>query len=227
MNRTLRNYTRWVFWLYGLFWALSCGLGAEEPRPPQERPLVVLCLGDSLTAGYGLELSQAWPAQVEARLQAEGYAVRLVNAGLSGETSAGGLRRAAWVLKRPADVLILALGANDALRSLPVESCREQLRSIIRLARERQPGLRILLAGMKAPPNLGPEYQQAFDGIYPALAAEEQVSLLPFLLEGVAGVPDLNQADGLHPTAEGQSRIASLLLPQLRPLLEAARNSAE
>jgi acyl-CoA thioesterase-1 len=168
----------------------------------------IVFLGDSLTAGYGLEPQQAYPALVEQLLDERGRTVQVVNAGVSGDTTAGGLRRADWVLRQPVDVLVIALGANDALRGQPVEAARDNLRGIISKARAAHPRVRIILAGMLAPPNMGSAYQQAFRAIFPELAEAEAVELLPFLLEGVAGEPDLNLADGIHPNAEGQRRIA-------------------
>lgn len=172
----------------------------------------LLFLGDSLTAGYGLNPDNAYPQLVEAALRARGRDVTVVNAGLSGDTSAGGLRRMDWILRQPIDTLFVALGANDALRGLPVDTTRENLRAIIHAARAKQPEVRIILAGMLAPPNLGAAYRDAFASMFPELARSESVELLPFLLEGVAGVPALNLADGIHPNVEGQKRVADLVL---------------
>ena len=182
---------------------------------------VVLCaerivfLGDSLTAGMGLDPANAYPSLVEQALEAKGAEVTVVNAGLSGDTSAGGLQRADWILRQPMDVLVIALGANDALRGLPVEGTRENLRGIIRKARAKHPDVRIILAGMLAPPNMGAAYRKDFDAIYPELAKTESVELLPFLLEGVAGVPRLNLPDGIHPNIEGHRAIARLVLKKI------------
>lgn len=176
----------------------------------------IVCLGDSLTAGYGLEPDQSWPAQLEGMLRKAGRDATVVNAGVSGDTSAGGLRRVDWILRQEMDYLVIALGANDALRGFPVEATMGNLRGIIRKARARHPDVTIILAGMRAPPNMGTDYRKAFDEGYPRLAAEEEVRFLPFLLDGVAGVPELNLADGIHPNAEGQRKIASLFLDCLR-----------
>lgn len=181
----------------------------------------VLALGDSLTAGYGLEPDFAFPAILQDLAREAGYAVRVRNAGLSGETSAGGVRRLEWVLRQPVDVLLLSLGANDALRGIDPATTRENLRSMILRAREVQPGILIILGGMRAPPNLGSAYAEVFDAIFPELAEELDTGLIPFLLEGVAGEPALNQADGIHPTAEGQRRIARLVWPELERVLQA------
>lgn len=168
----------------------------------------IVFLGDSLTAGYGLSPEQAYPHLVGELLKRQGREVSIVNAGVSGDTTAGGLRRLGWILRQPVDTLFVALGANDALRGQSVEAAEANLRAIIRQARERHPGIRVVLAGMLAPPNMGADYQQAFAALFPRLAESEDVALLPFLLEGVAGQPELNLGDGIHPNEEGQRRIA-------------------
>lgn len=179
---------------------------------------VVVALGDSLTAGLGVAPDDAYPARLEARLRADGYAYRVVNAGVSGDTSAGGLRRVDWVLRLRPDVVIVALGANDGLRGLPVDALAANLEAIV--TRVRAAGARVLLAGMRLPPNYGAEYTGAFAAVFPAVARRTGVPLMPFLLEGVAGDARLNQPDGIHPTAEGQRIIADRLWPYLRPLLD-------
>ena len=200
---------------------LGCGVGFAAEKTP-----TVLFLGDSLTAGYGLETEQAYPALVEQQLLAEGLEVTVINGGLSGETTAGGLRRLRWVMQRPVDILVLALGANDGLRGLSVPAIEQNLRNIVQSARELQPGIQILLCGMYAPPNMGADYRAAFDEIYPRLADELSLTLLPFILENVAGVRALNQADGIHPNRDGQAVIAKNVLSTLRPLLgQASRPS--
>lgn len=199
---------------------------AADPTPPppasavpegdEDVPLVVF-LGDSLTAGYGLDEDHAYPAVVAERLAAEGTPVRVVNAGVSGDTTAGGLSRLDWLLRQRPDVLVVSLGGNDALRALEVGMTEENLRAIVR--RSRAAGARVLLTGMLAPPNYGPEYTEKFKEIFPRLAADLDVPLVPFLLEGVGGDPELNQSDGIHPTAEGQRRVAELVLPYLKEVL--------
>lgn len=179
----------------------------------------IVFLGDSLTAGLGLALDDAFPARLGRALAAQGLPATVVNAGVSGDTSAGGLRRLDWLLGQKPDILVLALGANDMLRGLPPEECAANLRAIVDKARAA--GAEVLLLGMRANPTLGPDYVAAFDGIYPSLAAPPSVTLVPFLLEGVAGVPALNQADGIHPTADGHARITDLVLPALAPLVRA------
>ena len=188
---------------------------AAVPAPAAERVIVVL--GDSLTAGLGVAREEAYPALLEARLRREGYDYRVVNAGVSGDTSAGGLRRVDWVLRARPEIVIVALGANDGLRGLPVDALRDNLERIVR--RVRAAGARVLLAGMRVPPNYGDEYARDFAAVFPEVARRTGVPLAPFLLDGVAGEARLNQADGIHPTAEGQRLIASRLWSHLRPLL--------
>lgn len=188
---------------------------AEAPAAPG--PLVVF-LGDSLTAGYGLTEEEAFPARLAAALREGGHPVRVVNAGVSGDTSAGGLRRLPWLLTQHPDVMVVALGANDGLRGLPVSLTEKNLREIVAQAKEK--GVRVLLLGLRLPPNLGADYVHAFEAVYPRVARETGAPLVPFFLEGVGGVAALNQEDGIHPTAEGQRRIAATVLPYLEPLVE-------
>jgi acyl-CoA thioesterase-1 len=213
----------------------ACGIGLErqapsdaggqpsanakpvDPTAPPARPRVV-ALGDSLTAGYGLLESQAYPALLQTKIDEEGYAFEVVNAGVSGDTSAGGLRRLDWALEGNVRVLILALGANDGLRGLPIAEMKENLGTIIDRARERN--IVVLLAGMEAPPNYGPEYVQAFRAAYREVSASKRVLLVPFLLDRVAGVGTLNQGDGIHPNVEGARIIADTIWPVLRNLLD-------
>ena len=178
---------------------------------------VIAALGDSLTAGLGVSPEEAYPAVLEARLRREGFEYRVINAGVSGDTSAGGLRRIDWVLKLRPDVVIVALGANDGLRGQAPDVLRDNLTRIIE--RARAAGVRVLLAGMRLPPNYGDDYVRAFAGVYPAVARATGVPLAPFLLDGVAGDARLNQPDGIHPTVEGQRVIAERLWPYLKPLL--------
>jgi len=178
---------------------------------------VIAALGDSLTAGLGVSPEEAYPAVLEARLRREGFEYRVINAGVSGDTSAGGLRRIDWVLKLRPDVVIVALGANDGLRGQAPDVLGDNLTRIIE--RARAAGVRVLLAGMRVPPNYGDDYARAFAGVYPAVARATGVPLAPFLLDGVAGDARLNQPDGIHPTVEGQRVIAERLWPYLKPLL--------
>ena len=178
---------------------------------------VIVVLGDSLTAGLGVAPEEAYPALLAARLRREGFDYRVVNAGVSGDTSAGGLRRVDWALKTHPEIVVVALGANDGLRGQPVAALRDNLTRIIE--RARAAGARVLLAGMRVPPNYGADYARAFAGVYPAVARTTGAALAPFLLDGVAGDARLNQADGIHPTAEGQRVIAERLWPYLKALL--------
>ena len=191
------------------------------------RPTVVF-MGTSLTAGYGLDdPAQAYPALLQRRADSLGLAVRVVNAGLSGETSAGALRRVDWVLRGPVDAFVLETGANDGLRALDVDATRANVVAAIRRVRALRPTARIYLVQMEAPPNLGADYTARFRGLYPEVAKAEGVTLLPFLLAEVAGRPGLNQPDGIHPTAAGAERVASTLWPALEPLFRQLDASAK
>ena len=191
--------------------ALGFGAGAARGEG------VVVALGDSLTAGLGVAADEAFPARLQARLRAEGYDYRVVNAGVSGDTTAGGLRRVDWALRAHPDVVIVALGANDGLRGQSPQAIRANLEEIV--ARFQAAGARVLLVGMRLPPNYGAEYTKEFEAVFPAVARRAKITLMPFLLDGVAADSRLNQADGIHPTAAGQQMIADRLWPYLRPLL--------
>ena len=190
---------------------------AEGASGSAGAPLVVF-LGDSLTAGLGVAESEAFPAVATARLLAEGRRVRMLNAGVSGDTSAGGLRRLEWLLAQRPDLVVVCLGANDGLRGLPLEQTEQNLRRIV--ARARGAGAAVLLIGMLVPPNYGPEYAPAFAALYPRIAKELDVPLVPFLLEAVGGRPELNQADGMHPTADGHRLMANTVYPALRKIVD-------
>ncbi len=185
---------------------------------PDTRPRIV-AFGDSLTAGLGVPAEESYPAQLQRRLDALGYTYRVINAGVSGDTTAGGLRRVSWILTNKPDLVILELGANDGLRGLSIDQTRHNLREIIQ--RLRGAGVGIVLAGMKLPPNYGQDYLARFEGIYPLLAKEYRLPLIPFFLEGVGGSPSLNQADGIHPTAKGYALVVEQVLRILSPLLNA------
>lgn len=182
-------------------------------------PKVILFFGDSLTAGYGLSPEEAFPALVETQLKKSGKNVKVVNAGLSGETSAGGLSRIDWILKQPVDIFVLELGANDGLRGLPVEQTRKNLQGIIAKVKAKYPSAKIVMAGMMVPPNMGKQYTEEFKKIYPELASANQATLISFLLDGVAGIEKLNQADGIHPNTEGHKIIATNLSRVFEKLL--------
>jgi acyl-CoA thioesterase-1 len=175
--------------------------------------------GDSLTAGYGVDLTEAYPALVQQKLAAAKLPWRVVNAGLSGETTAGGLRRLDWVLRQPADVFVIALGGNDGLRGIAPEVSRANLEAMIKRIQAKSPRVKVVLAGMQMPPNLGPDYTRAFASMYPELAAQYHLTLIPFLLEGVGGIARLNQADGIHPTPEGHQLVAETVWKSIQPLL--------
>ncbi|MDE2834385.1 MAG: arylesterase [Bacteroidota bacterium] len=187
---------------------------------PADSGITVVFLGNSLTAGHGLRISQAFPAVLQRRVDELGWPVTMVNAEVSGETTAGGLRRLQWLSRTDIDILVVALGGNDGLRGLPVEDTQANLLSIIRMAKREQPGMQVILAGMQVPPNLGAIYTQAFREIFPEVARQTESYLIPFLLEGVGGVAALNQPDGIHPTAEGQERLADNVWAVMRGLLE-------
>ncbi|MBC6416457.1 MAG: arylesterase [Rhodospirillales bacterium] len=187
---------------------------------PGKRPMLLAAYGDSLVHGYGLAPSDTLPERLEAALRQEGWAVTVVNAGNSGDTTASGLARLDWTLAEPPDALLLALGANDGLRGLDPAETEANLRAIVEILHRRQ--VPIQIAGMLAPRNLGPDYAAAFDPIYRKLARDYGLILTPFLLEGVALVPELNQADGIHPNAEGVAVMVQTLLPGTRALLRRA-----
>ncbi len=184
----------------------------------------IIFLGDSLTAGLGLDIGQSFPALIQTRIDAGAYPYEIVNAGVSGDTSAGGLRRLEWALGEGTPVvLVVALGGNDGLRGLPTEQLESNLAQIIEQGQKR--GLRVILAGMEAPPNFGADYTARFRAVYPRLAERYHVRLIPFLLEGVAGQAALNQADGIHPNARGAARVAELVWRVLEPELADTRRT--
>jgi acyl-CoA thioesterase-1 len=196
---------------------------ASAPAPATGRPRIV-ALGDSLTAGLGLSAADAYPALLQQRVQAEGLDFEVVNAGVSGDTSAGGLSRLDWALEGDVRVLIVALGGNDALRGLPTDQLQHNLARIIERAQAK--GIMVILAGMEAPPNYGRDYIVAFHKVYPALARQYNVAFVPFLLQGVAGSEGLNQRDGIHPTAAGARVVAANVWAALKPIAAAQRSTA-
>ena len=213
---------------------------SAEPASPLEHGNVVnadgpvrtiLCFGDSLTAGHGLEdrATQSFPALLQQKIREAGRRETVViNAGESGDTSAGGLRRIEWYLRQPIqiDVLVLALGANDGLRGIPTEETRRNLQGIIDKVKAKNPAVRVLVAGMMLPPNFGDEYTERFKALFPTLAEANHATLIPFLLQDVGGIANLNQRDGVHPTAEGQRIIANTVWGKLKPLVEGGTQSA-
>jgi len=202
--------------------AISAGVALVTEYPQAaDRPVNIVAFGDSLTAGYGLPAKEAFPAQLQRALSAKGFAVNVVNAGVSGDTSAGGLARLDWSVPDDTDAVILELGANDALRGFDPAIPRKALGTMLHRLGERN--IPVLLCGMVAPPNMGDDYSRAFNSIYPDLAAEAGAILYPFFLTGVAADPKLNQGDGLHPTAAGVAVIVDRILPQVEELIARAK----
>ncbi|NUM66937.1 arylesterase [candidate division KSB1 bacterium] len=193
---------------------------SSPPGQTAGAPRTILFLGNSLAAGFGLDPELAFPALIQQKIDSLGWNFNVVNAGLSGETSSGGLRRIDWLLQRDVDVLFLELGANDGLRGIPLELTKQNLQAIIARVRAKNPAVKIVIAGMMVPPNLGAEYTRAFRAIFPDLAKRNQAALVPFLLEGVGGVPELNLPDGIHPTAAGHRIVAQNVWKVLRPVLQ-------
>jgi acyl-CoA thioesterase-1 len=204
---------------------LLCLLAVIPNARAGEKPLRICVLGDSLTAGYGLAAADSFPAQLETALHRAGYQVEVQNAGVSGDTSAGGLARLDWALAERPDLMIVELGANDALRGLDPERTYRNLDAI--LTRLKSAGVQPLLAGMRAPRNLGPAYFTKFDRLYPELAKRHQAPFYPFFLDGVALRAELNQADGIHPNPEGVRAIVQRILPQVSLLLEQLAQAKE
>ena len=184
-----------------------------------EDPKVILCFGNSITAGYGLDPEFAYPARLEKILKDEGYNYSVLNAGLSGETSAGGLTRIDWILRNKIDIFILELGGNDGLRGLPLDQTRNNLESIVNKVLNKYPEAQIVIAGMMVPPNMGPEYSKEFTYVFNNLATEKNAILIPFLLEGVGGISELNLPDGIHPNMEGHQIVAQHVYNSIKDIL--------
>jgi acyl-CoA thioesterase-1 len=195
---------------------ISCLILLASTTPPK----LILFYGDSLTAGYGLSTEEAFPSIIDKKLKEKGKPAKVINAGLSGETSAGGLSRLDWILRQPVDVFVLELGANDGLRGLPLSETQKNLQLIIDKVLAKYPKAKIVIAGMMVPPNLGSDYTTQFQKIYPDLAKKNKAALIPFLLQGVAGDEKLNIADGIHPNVEGHKIVANNVLKVIEPLLE-------
>ena len=212
---TIGRTTRAVLFIGALFFLSA----AATPQPRN-----ILILGDSITAGYGLEPAQAYPAVIQAKIEAKRWQFNTINAGQSGDTSAGGLNRLNWLLKNRVDVLILELGGNDGLRGLPADTTQNNLQAIIDRTKAKYPAAKIILAGMQVPPNMGVDYAKQFNAIFPALAKKNQTALIPFVLEGVGGVRELNLPDGIHPTAKGHEIVAANVWKVLEPVLKSLSN---
>ncbi|WP_347159218.1 arylesterase [Pontibacter chitinilyticus] len=223
-----------ILFLSGLMGLTACGQAEQADRldgqqsaaaikeqAPQkkERKQTILFFGNSLTAGYGLEPDQAFPALIQQRIDSLNLPYKVINAGVSGETTAGGNSRIDWLLKQPIDIFVLELGANDGLRGINLTETYENLKSIIHKVRAKYPDVTIVLAGMQIPPNMGKKYATEFRNIYPRLQQEEHVTLIPFLLDNVAGIPKLNQGDGVHPTEEGQKIVTENVWQVLQPIV--------
>jgi len=221
--------------LLGFIFFASCGettkkeekSGVEEVVEDQGKKSdesgVILFFGTSLTAGMGLDPNDAYPAVIQEKLDSLDLPYQVVNAGLSGETTASGRNRIGWVLNQEVDIFVLELGANDGLRGIPLDETRKNLQAIIDTVGSKNPETKIILAGMQIPPNMGQEYTSEFRNIFPELAKKNNIRLIPFLLEDVAGNPELNQQDGIHPTAEGQKILAENVWEVLEPLLRGKR----
>ena len=208
--------------------ALGCTDKKQEVKPKDSttapasanvKKKTIVFFGNSLTAGYGLTTSEAFPALIQQKIDSLNLPYMVVNAGVSGETTAGGNTRIDWVLKQPLDIFVLELGGNDGLRGIPVSETRKNLQSIIDKVKSKYPQAKVLLTGMQIPPNMGQQFSQEFRNVYPALAKENNVTLIPFLLEGVGGEVKLNQQDGIHPTAEGHRIVAENVWKQLQTIL--------
>lgn len=209
-----------TMWLTLTLIALAClaaAMAGLADSPADGKTIVIL--GDSLAAGLGVDYDQAFPELLQKDVDAAGWHDTVVNAGVSGDTSADGLARIDWLLRRRIDVLVLELGGNDGLRGLPVTATRTNLQSILDRVRAKYPDARLIVAGMQMPPNMGEDYTRSFRELFPDLAARNHAALIPFLLEGVGGKPDLNQPDHIHPNAEGHRIVAENVWKVLKPVL--------
>ena len=192
----------------------------SENLVAQNNPITILCFGNSITAGYGINPEQAYPAILETMIKDEGKECRVINAGLSGETSAGGLSRVNWVIRQPIDIFLLELGGNDGLRGLPLDQTESNLQAIVDAVTSKYPEVKIVIAGMMVPPNMGEEYGSRFIKIFPAIAQKNKATLIPFILKDVGGIPELNLPDGIHPTPEGHRILAKTVFEAVKPLLQ-------
>lgn len=228
MSRRIPQYTSFAFILFQIL-LFSCGQKPaenqaasgeqEQAAPVQEEKKTILFFGNSLTAGWGLEPEEGFTGIIQHRLDSLGLPYQVINGGLSGETTASGLNRLDWFLEDEPYIFVLELGGNDGLRGIPVAETKKNLEQIIKKVHEKYPQAVIILAGMQIPPNMGKSYSEEFRAIFPDLAEENRVTLIPFLLEGVAGEPDLNLPDGIHPSKEGHRLVAETVWEYLEPLL--------
>lgn len=191
----------------------------EASNPEVNTQKTILFFGNSITAGYQLDMDQAFPALIQKRIDSLGLNYKTINAGLSGETSAGGKSRIDWVLRTVPDIFVLELGANDGLRGLPLDETKKSLQAIIDAVKKENPEVKIVIAGMMVPPNLGEDYTRQFKNIFPGLAEKNKAVYIPFILENVAGIPELNLSDGIHPTPEGHAIVAETVWQYIEPLL--------
>jgi len=212
---------------------IGCGENPEKKEPANQTEVVdgsekgdtdtdkkvILFYGNSLTAAYGLDRKEGFPNRIQQRLDSVGLNYKVINSGLSGETTSGGLNRLDWVLNQPVDIFVLELGANDGLRGIPISESMNNLQAMIDMVKDKNPETHIILAGMQIPPNMGADYTTQFRAMYPALAESNNILLIPFLLEGVAGVPALNLEDGIHPTAEGQKIVTENVWEVLKTIV--------
>jgi acyl-CoA thioesterase I len=222
------NFRRIVGFVLILVLAIGCNNDNKQAKQekadsiPSSRPAdkkTIVFFGNSLTAGYGLSTSEAFPALIQQKIDSLQLPYTVVNAGVSGETTAGGNTRIDWVLKQPLDIFVLELGANDGLRGIPVSETRKNLQSIIDKVKSKYPQAKLVLTGMQIPPNMGQQFSQEFRNVFPELARQNNITLIPFLLEGVGGEVKLNQQDGIHPTADGHRIVAENVWKELQPIL--------
>ena len=228
------NYISAIFILLAGLLAGACGNNKKKPASAENQPQAsgdsaaaapvtkeknIIFFGNSLTAGYGLEPAEAFPALVQRKIDSLDLPYKVINAGLSGETTAGGKNRIDWILKQPVTIFVLELGGNDGLRGIPIPETRRNLQTIIDRVKEKNPDVKIVMAGMQVPPNMGRKYAVEFQQVFRELADRNNTALIPFLLEGVGGIQELNQPDGIHPTAEGHKIVAENVWAVLRSLL--------
>jgi acyl-CoA thioesterase-1 len=223
-----------MFRYQALLWLIALVISCNQEEKPaengatykqdstavQKQVKTIVFFGNSLTAGYGLDPSQAFPALIQEKINSLNLGYKVVNAGVSGETSSGGNSRVEWILEQPVDVFVLELGANDGLRGIPLQETRTNLQSIIDKVKTKYPQAKVLIAGMQMPPNMGLQYTTEFKAIFPELAKKNNSTLIPFILEGVGGEVNLNQQDGIHPTPEGHQIVAENVWRELQPVLQ-------